>query len=686
MLDADHGWGIAGAEGEDQHVVRTEDGGRTWLDVSPPVLTYALQDCGIQSHGQFESASSAWIGYTEVVDASDGGCVLGGVSDLWATEDGGRSWRMSSFVQRNSDTFGAIGAGFPILEFVDSLHGWTWRGFFLGAGSSAYELHRTEDGGRTWQLMPDGYVFRVTGLDFLDRNHGWATTSYPLGYSPPLSLNQTHDGGITWERSEVPLPDDPANLSSCSVHSPVLRSAAAGEVTVGCAARDLEPAWYRYQTADGGHSWRIQSIPVQPEQRVSGLVGWIHSRPPGEPQSDPANPQCTLSWTHDGGRTWSEVGSLACSTELDFVSDAIGWGLQALDEDRARLLQTSDGGRTWQPLEAVSGASPLAGERSAPPRLLPTADRRPIDAQSLYELHVLQELPAEAVTALASYPERDLLLAGHSDGAATFWQPAAGGYGRLARLHQDWIYNAAVARHASLLATASRDGHLRFWFLFGNSLWEDLAGLGGEVSSVAFAPQAALFASAGQDQIVRLWALDPAGIGSIEPPTAMPAELRGHQAWVWDVALSPDGTLLASGSADRSIRIWEVETGELLEILTAHEAAVGALAFSPDGSRLVSGAWDGSLAVWDTETWEPVRVTFEPGARIHSLSFMVDGLLFATGTSDGTLKLWSAESGQSWAAFSVSAEAVRVVLFTPDAQLLLTASDDGMLRLWGVGP
>ena len=80
--------------------------------------------------------------------------------------------------------------------------------------------------------------------------------------------------------------------------------------------------------------------------------------------------------------------------------------------------------------------------------------------------------------------------------------------------------------------------------------------------------------------------------------------LRGHTAEVWGVAFSPDGRLLASGSADSTVRLWQVASRETLKVLRGHEGRVFGLDFSPDGSVLASGGEDRTVRLWDLASGE----------------------------------------------------------------------------------
>jgi photosystem II stability/assembly factor-like uncharacterized protein len=687
MVDANRGWGIVGVEFQDQHIVRTEDGGRTWLDVSPPELAYGVEDCGAEAIIQVVDAGTAWVGYMNVDDPGGDTCWPATVSDLWKTEDGGRTWRWGSFVLRDQDAPGGDGSGFPILEFVDSEHGWALRGFFLGAGSSAVELYRTIDGGRTWELLPEVHLQRFTGMHIFDLKYGWVTISYGFGYSPAFSLGQTHDGGSTWEFSEVPPPAGSESYFSCTLRSPSMHTSAAGQVIFECLTNEGETEWFAYETSDGGQTWQVRPIPPRADQYLSASVGWRHEFPRPAEETEPGTQHWDLQWTYDGGVSWSSVGTVALlwGTSFDFVNARLGWAVAQESEGENALIRTVDGGHTWESMHPVTVEGSVPSERGQPPRISTPLELRQITPATAADLELLQAVPAAGVTALAVYPPYDLLLIGHQDGTLTLWDLAGAHYPRVLRPHSDWIYDIAVAETAGVFATASKDGHLSLWRFFGYYGFESITGIGGEIASVSIVATAGgwIIASGGQDAVIRIWKTDELGLGTLNPPAE---ELQGHGAWVWDLALSADGQTLASASADRTIRVWDVELGESLSTLTAHRATVGTLAFSPAGDRLASAGWDGSLVLWDTETWQPLQLSAAHGGRVYALNFSADGSMFASGAGSGELILWNAESGEPLRTLQMGEGAVRALLFTPDGRLLITGSDDGSLRLWGVRP
>ncbi len=112
------------------------------------------------------------------------------------------------------------------------------------------------------------------------------------------------------------------------------------------------------------------------------------------------------------------------------------------------------------------------------------------------------------------------------------------------------------------------------------------------VRSVTFSPDGQTLASGSADNTVRLW--------DLRQPTAAPRVLRGHENWVYSIAFSPDGQTLASGSEDKTVRLWNLRQPTAAPtVLRGHENAVFSVAFSPDGQTLASGSADNIVRLWN---------------------------------------------------------------------------------------
>ena len=677
MFDERTGWGIAGEEGQNRHILRTEDGGRTWIDVSPPELVSQVRGFGKPATGQFIDWQTAWVSYPEV----DFDRRLPGGNHLWKTVDGGRTWQYSAIVHRSPYYLDSDEEHGPSIYPVDAQYAWAKVITIWQPRCGDWELFRTTDGGETWQyLREDRFYCPDSGMDFLGRDHIWRIEHSNFNVVPELRLSQSHDGGRSWQTTSLPLPGDESAIWRCEMSSPSLQSLTRGTVEVSCSTNEGVGQRYSYSTNDGGKTWQIRPIEHGDPEYVSPGQAWVLEPAMGEQGESPS--RWDLSWTYDGGRTWTAAGTLGGEADIDFISSQVGWAVVRPAEGGAQLLTTGDGGRSWEEIRPVVAAG-RGAIRPAPPRVSLPSELQLIQRGNLDRLEVLQALPVERVSALAFLPPQNVLVTGHQDGMATFWLLDGKSYPSVTRLHSDWIYAIAGSEEELVFATASKDDALKIWGLFGVGEVANIAGFGGEVSSVSVRADGATLASGSQDGLVRTWDLD-----HYYPEGASEALMTfsGHRAWVWDVAFAPDGRTLASGSSDRTVRIWDAESGQELAGPLIHGATVGSLAFSPDGRRLATGAWNGSVFLWDTETWSPLSQSGEHSSRVHVVRFAPDGSLLASGAANGSLILWNPGSGEPLRILQAGEGAVRSLAFSPDGSLLVTSSDDGMLRFWGVRP
>jgi WD40 repeat protein len=167
----------------------------------------------------------------------------------------------------------------------------------------------------------------------------------------------------------------------------------------------------------------------------------------------------------------------------------------------------------------------------------------------------------------------------------------------------------------------------------------------------------------------------------------------GHTSSVYSVAFSPDRRLLASGSHDGTIKLWEVASGSLVRTLTGHTSTVRSVAFSPDGRLLASGSADETIKLWDVASGREVRTLSGHTDRVWSVAFSPDGRLLASGSYDRTIKLWDVASGSLVRTLSGHTFIVWSVAFSPDGRLLASCACgkvenyicvQGEIKLWDV--
>jgi WD40 repeat protein/tRNA A-37 threonylcarbamoyl transferase component Bud32 len=198
------------------------------------------------------------------------------------------------------------------------------------------------------------------------------------------------------------------------------------------------------------------------------------------------------------------------------------------------------------------------------------------------------------------------------------------------------------------------------------------------VWSVAFSPDGEILASVLSDETVRLWRVSDGKLLDI---------FKGHTDGISSVAFSPDGETVASGSYDHTVKLWSVSSGSLLRTLNGHNSSVWSVAFSPDGHILASGSYDKTVRLWQVSDGSLMQILTGHGDGIASIAFSPDGETLASGSSgrnENSLRLWRISDGSLLRIFDEKMSNVVSVTFSPDGDFLASGSYDGKVRLWRV--
>lgn len=247
--------------------------------------------------------------------------------------------------------------------------------------------------------------------------------------------------------------------------------------------------------------------------------------------------------------------------------------------------------------------------------------------------------------------------------------------------HTENISGIAFSHDASIVASGSRDGTIRFWRTSTGDCIQELKGHSDYVESVAFSHDAELLASGSGDGKVRVWRVVTGDCLHI---------LEGHTDRVHSITFSLNSVFIASASRDHTIRIWNTDSGKCVRELQLH-GSIPAIAFSRDSSLLASASKNGAIRLWRVETGDCVH---ERELQVHSsdyssATFSSDlGLLSIV--SHWTIQLWRIDTGECARTFSPLACArmfgphafVGFAACSCNSDFIASASNDGTIRLW----
>ncbi|WP_447047648.1 NB-ARC domain-containing protein [Streptomyces rosealbus] len=492
---------------------------------------------------------------------------------------------------------------------------------------------------------------------------------------------------------------------------------------------------------------------------------------------DRASGRCTATLTGLG----NEVNSMAISPEGTWVAISSGPSVALCDRANGQLTgHINDIAASVKAVAISPDGTWLATSSSGEDGLVRLWDRASGRCTATLIGHT------DAVASVAISPDGTWLATGSRDGTVRLWEGASGRCTATLTGHTSWVASVAISADGTWLATGSRDGTVRLWegasgrctaTLTGHTSWvasvaisadgtwlatgsgdetvrlwdrasgrctATLTGHNDAVASVAISPDGTWLATGGQDGTVRLW--DPAGTApgtflltnsqpsgqmlstrhATSDPTSLPigrpsdfgsgavaispdgtwlatgsrdgtvrlwegasgrctATLTDHTAWVASVAISADGTWLATGSGDETVRLWDRASGRCTATLTGHNDAVASVAISPDGTWLAIGGMGPTVTLWDRGSGRctaTIRTGRQYADSVNAVAISPDGTWLATGSQDGTVQLWDRASEQCIGISASLGRKARSVAISPDGTWLATGCEDGTVHLW----
>jgi WD40 repeat protein len=163
-----------------------------------------------------------------------------------------------------------------------------------------------------------------------------------------------------------------------------------------------------------------------------------------------------------------------------------------------------------------------------------------------------------------------------------------------------------------------------------------------------------------------------------------PSEFKGHEGTIHSVAISSDGSMLATASGDSTVKIWEFNTGKEMRILKGHTGIVNSVAFNKDGSIVASGGADKIIRIWNPSDGKSIKELKGHTDGVLSVVFSPDGSLLASGGADKTVRLWDAKEFKELKNLGAHDNSVFNVAFNAAGTEIVSSGGDGVVKIWDV--
>ena len=339
----------------------------------------------------------------------------------------------------------------------------------------------------------------------------------------------------------------------------------------------------------------------------------------------------------------------------------------------------------WRTTVALPTVPQDSSKTGKPTTVTPGNNRPRLPANAAFTLATALKVSGGVVSSVAAATSH--FISGNTDGTISVWNLPSGELKSTLKGHKDAVNAVAIASDGKIFASGSDDKTIKIWNLETGENIRTLPGHSDAVVAVAISADGQFLASGSWDKTVKIWNVKTG---------ELIYTLVGHSGIVNSVAIAAtpsnpplprggSGGILASGSKDGSIKLWNLQNGNLIRTLKGNSLSVLSVAFSPDRKTLANGSGDGTINLWNLENGQLIRRFRGHNDGVWSVAISRDGNTLVSGSWDKTVKLWDLHSGQLKGTLSGHSGYVNSIAISGDGQMIVSGGWDGQIKIWKRG-
>jgi hypothetical protein len=346
---------------------------------------------------------------------------------------------------------------------------------------------------------------------------------------------------------------------------------------------------------------------------------------------------------------------------------------------RPRPVRSS--GKTWRPLLfklliGIGVASGAVAMQDRLPKLESRGQSVPSSQSTAVQSYLTAELKGHkgAVNASVYSADGRTLITSGDDATIRVWNIPSAALTRTIELDDGPAVSLAIS--GTKVLSGHANGQIVLWDFERAEKLATFKRNDAQIWGLAFVGADSRFAAASHDWKVTLW--------NVDQPSSPMQIIDAHDSAINAIAfgISPKGPMLVSGSADKTVKLWNLDTLDTVRRYRGHSDFVTSVAIANGGTVYASGGLDGSIRLWSPNSSRAQRRLYGHRGRISALSFSPSGDVLASAGEDGQIRIWDFKRGRTAKTLIASAGGAKTVAFSPDGQQIASAGEDGVVRLW----